>query len=144
MNVSQVAQTHFRAWNQQIFTDTDFFNAVKSSGIIYKETDLIKESGCYLIFENTPFILVNSTVKSKFKRWVQIHELAHYHLGHTPAAFSGFRHQKLDWEANIIASVALIPMTLLSRFSVYEIRDYYNYPIELIDCRLEVFVRLKI
>lgn len=131
-------------WNARVHTTSDFFNLCDRHEIIYAETDLIACAGEYRVYRGFSFILINPYAEASYQQWVRFHELAHFCLRHRIGHFNPRTTRKLDWEANIISSVALVPRILLDRYKFSEIREFYDYPEELLYVRLEVLKRLGI
>lgn len=139
----QIAEKHLADWNRRVYTDSDFYNICEQKSIVVKETELIEAAGEYLVYRNYHFILLHSFCIDEFKLWVKYHELSHYFL-HAPGKFSQTVKRKMDFEANVIAAVALVPFCLLERYSYQEINEYYDYPFDLILLRWQIFRRYGI
>jgi Zn-dependent peptidase ImmA (M78 family) len=130
-------------WNRQVLTESYFFDFCKNNGILYGETDLISGAGEYLIHRNRDFILINTHCGERFKNWVRYHELAHF-LFHVPGRFDNTMRRKFDYEANVIASVALIPLCVIKKYTWAQIKEFYDYPMELYLIRLMVYEKYGI
>ena len=130
-------------WNREVLTESYFFNFCRDNGILYGETDLISGAGEYLIHRNHHFIFVHIFCNERYKNWVRYHELAHF-LWHAPGQFDQTMRRKMDFEANVFASVALLPIELIQKYSWSEIIEMFDYPIDLLLVRLKVFERYGI
>lgn len=132
-------------WNDKIITEDDLHRLCRLSQARYFEDEDMKGRGEYLIYENTPFVIVNKNLKREMKLWVGLHELGH-HLLHYPVnhKFSAGTRRKLDREANYFAAIALIPTELVKSMTWGEIIEEYNYPKILIRIRKEINTAYRI
>lgn len=144
MFTQNIALDFLPLWNKQVHTETDFFKLCETLGIYYYETDLIACAGEYRVYRERPFILVHPFSDRRYKLWIQFHEMAHFISKHPNNCFDMRTTRKLDWEANIISSVALVPKVLFDKYMFWEIKELYDYPTELLLTRLKVLERLGI
>lgn len=145
MSVSDVASTQIPDWSKRVLTEKDFFEFCAAREIIFCETDLVEGFGEYRVHQERNFIILHKYAIKNWRLWILYHELGHYLL-HYPstAGFSDSTTRKMDWEANTVAAVALIPLQLLKQKTFFEIHDEYNYPKQLIKLRVEIYQRLGI
>ncbi len=138
MNTLELAKDAISGWNKRIFTENDFFHYIGHRRIIYLESNLIDSSGTYLKVRNRDCIVIHKDCPSQYKPWVQWHELAHQICSHPCENFTINTVRRYDLQANLIASVALIPFNKLIA-NINDLQEIYNYPNELMECRWWVF-----
>lgn len=129
-------------WNTRTHTAQDFdsFCVDEHLKVVEMESG---EWGFYTVHQGQPFIVLDPNMKGGFRLWVSWHEAAH-HLLHIPETdFFTLQASKNDWQANVVAACALIPITLLKQKSIWEIREEFDYPIPLCFLRLMVYDRMK-
>ena len=142
--LSSLARKKIVGWNYRVFTEDDFYNICGKEKIRITESP-IKSRGEYVIYKNVSFIILRTNLKSTWRTWVCWHELAHHFL-HSPGHYL-FNHstaRKVDFEANFVSSVALIPTKLVENLTLSEIAEEYNYPLRLIDFRKQIYDYYKI
>ncbi|HEX8746841.1 MAG TPA: ImmA/IrrE family metallo-endopeptidase [Pyrinomonadaceae bacterium] len=134
-----IAKKAFTDWNERVLTERDIRRVAKKKGVQIVEGD-VGVPGLYIVYGGVPFIVVHPDLTPAMRLWVLFHELAH-HLFHVPGLqlFDSRYETKADYQANVIAAVALIPLTLMQRLTYGEIQEEYGYPKELMDFRLQVY-----
>ncbi len=142
--LSSLARKKIIGWNEKVFTEEDFSQICEAEKVSVVEWK-IKPRGEYLIHEGFPFIVLRPNLKSRWRSWVCWHELAHHFL-HYPGhyLFNQSNARKVDFEANFVASVALIPTKLVLSLTFSEIAEEYNYPNRLIELRKQIYDYYKI
>src|ERR1043165_2547607 len=102
------ARKNLPGWNKRILTERDFYRFCVRQGVSVVEavTDAL---GRYVVYKGKPFIIHDPSLQSGLKLWVLWHEAGH-HLLHTPEPqyFDKISLNRFDFEANFIASIALI------------------------------------
>ncbi len=142
--LSSLAKKKIVGWNQKIFTEENFYQICEAEKVSVVEWK-IKPRGEYLIHEGFPFIILRPNLNPQWRSWVCWHELAHHFL-HSPGhyLFNRSNARKVDFEANFVASIALIPTFLTKTKTMAEIIEEYNYPIRLIELRKQIYDYYKI
>jgi Zn-dependent peptidase ImmA (M78 family) len=112
---------------------------------IYIVEDARQKFGKLKFYKGYVFILINPKLNLAMRLWVLWHEIGHFCL-HEPvtASFSKSTKRKHDREANYVAAVALIPLSVIMFQTPEEIQEQYGYPTELIQIRLDICRKEKI
>jgi Zn-dependent peptidase ImmA (M78 family) len=138
------ARKNLQGWNRRILTERDFYHFClrQSVTVVEAVTDSL---GRYVVYKERPFIIHDPSLRGGLKLWVLWHEAGH-HLLHTPEpqCFGKVSHDKFNYEANFIASVALIPFPILKSKTYTEIQEENDYPDELMWLRKDIYERFKI
>ncbi len=132
--------------NNKVYTETDFYNICTEENIFTAEACLPKRTnGIYLIYDNSPMIIIQSSLNYYEKLEAGFHELGHHFL-HTPSQKSAyfkttnFHFNQQELEAQAFALIALIPLTLLRQIELYP--DIQNdIPDKLLKDRLDLFFK---
>jgi Zn-dependent peptidase ImmA (M78 family) len=137
--------TYFPHWNERVHTEKDGDLYCQKRGAIKIETDLIDDLGEYRVQRGHPIILLHSFVTDNYRNWVFLHECGH-DLFHSPLSckFSHHVRRKIEFEANVVAAVALIPVGILRTKTLWEIQDEYLYPRKLILLRKYIWDNYKV
>jgi hypothetical protein len=129
-------------WNKRVLGEIDFYEFCEQEHLKVVEA-YTGEHGLYVVHRGESFIMLDPELKGGLRFWVEWHEAAH-HLLHVPAtSFFGTESAKAQWQANVVAACALIPICLLRTKSISEIYDEYAYPKPLFQLRLTIFDRLN-
>jgi Zn-dependent peptidase ImmA (M78 family) len=125
-----------RGFNERSFTWEDFEEICRELGIKIVFSEFIEE-GMYLIRRGYKVIALNSRLHGFLLLWVAFHELAHVLLHH-PAMqhFARGTEDKIDAEANAIASAAIIPESSLRKIANNDFFEEFLYPPALLRVRL--------
>lgn len=137
-------------WNEKVFAERDFEAYCRTNRIAVVEHKT-KFSGEYLLVHNRPVIVLDPHLIKAKRLWVWAHEIAHHLLHHPYSQFFGGTQrarnlfvEKLDFQANFIAAIALVPLLLVKTKSFGEINDEFGYPRELLNLRKDYYERYKI
>lgn len=131
-------------WNEKVFTEEDFYSICIQEKICVIESK-IRSNGEYLIHNTVPCIVLKKNLDKSWRSWVAWHELGHYFLHHPGRYhFNYAAARKSDFEANFLASVALIPSYLTKSLTYAELIEEYNYPEKLIVFRKQIYDYYKI
>lgn len=143
--LTSIIQKKVPFWNKKVFTESDLFDLCKIHKARHYEDSEMKGKGEYTIHRGVSFVIINKNLGKIEKLWVGLHELGH-HLLHYPVPhrFSKGTKRKLDREANIFASVALIPTYLVESKTLGDIVEEYGYPNDLILVRKEIYEENRI
>jgi Zn-dependent peptidase ImmA (M78 family) len=147
-NLSRIAKAAFSHWNKAVITYDELQDYCARSRIIVLNhpTEYLGE---YTIFENRDCIILDPGLQGGKLNWVFGHETGHF-LYHHPyeQQFHSYQEnlfkEKLDFEADFFATIALIPVKELKTKTFNDILFEYNYPEEMIWIRKEIFDRYKI
>lgn len=132
-------------WNERVLTFEDFEQCCFDEGIWFYRKKLRYDEGMFFYYYERPVIVLNKTLSAPMMVWTAFHELVHYFL-HPPDLqyFTRGTEDKANYEANIIASVALIPKHHLETYTLTELQDEYGWPNELLWIRKEAYERYEI
>lgn len=129
--------------NTRTLTEEDFFRICRRHRIKVVEYPLESSPGFYMVCKGRSMIAVDSRLRGVRRMYVLWHELAHYFL-HVPPHTTGARWFRLrpgtkeEFEAEVLAAIALIPEPLLRSMLAGEIEDMNEYPREMLEFRLKV------
>lgn len=138
-HLTDIARKYFPDFNRRVHTLDDLSNFADSQRIIVKETDLIEAPGEYRVFEKQPFIFIHKFARENFKPWIFAHETGHFILHDiTYSTFSRSIKRKVEFEANVFASVLLLPKFLLRTKTLYDLQDEYGHPKDFIMFRKDL------
>ena len=142
MFIEEIAKKRITNFNEKAKTEEDAYEFCRSNKVIIAD-DRRTSYGKYLVYKDHHFILINPKLKGIMKLWVLWHEIAHFIL-HTPEtnSFSGNMVRKNDKEANIIASVCLLPRHEIKNKTIKDLRN--DFPFELLKIRKYTADVLKI
>jgi Zn-dependent peptidase ImmA (M78 family) len=129
--LTSLIQKRFPEWNQLVCDEETARRICRAERVRIREAK-IRARGEYLIYKKSPFIVLKENLPREWRAWVIWHELAHHWL-HYPGNYRFHKDvvRKLDFEANFVAAISLIPTFLLENRTVDEIIAEYNYPKEL-------------
>ena len=125
-------------WNLKVFGMTDFEQICCNEKILFVEGIGREHKGEFIPFENRNMIILRAGLPEGDRRWVAFHELGHYFLHAAAHQFSRSANRRMDREANIFATVALLPSSLLETDNGQMAFDGY-YPNEFVRMRYEIF-----
>jgi hypothetical protein len=138
----EIIQLALPDWNKRVLTELDFFEFCEQERLKVVEA-YTGENGLYVVYRGEPFIMLDPEIKGGLRYWVEWHEAAH-HLLHVPAtSFFGIESLKSQWQANVVAACALMPLSLLKVKSISEIHEEYAYPKPLYQLRARIFERYR-
>lgn len=142
--LTSIAQKKIDNWNKRVFTEQDFYDLCRRESVRVIEGDFVAR-GEYKVYKKWPFILLRRRLPSSMRIWIQWHELAHHFL-HYPGSylFDPGAARKVDFEANFLASVALIPTGLIETMGLDEIALEFNYPKKMIEIRRHIMENYRI
>jgi Zn-dependent peptidase ImmA (M78 family) len=142
--LTSIAEKKIDYWNEKVFTERDFFELCRRESIRVIEGDFVAR-GEYKVYKKWPFILLRRRLPAAMRIWIQWHELAHHFL-HYPGSylFDPSAARKVDFEANFVASIALIPTKLMEDRGLEEIATEFNYPKKLIEIRRRIAEHYRI
>lgn len=125
--------------NRRVYTEHDLLKLCRRHGIVICEA-YTGHLGLYLIYNGAPFIILQPGLSAGLRLWVMMHEFAHFLL-HAPNAstFTASMERKADFEANIIAALALMPFQMVKTALPGEIQEAFGYPRELMNIRKDVY-----
>lgn len=123
-------------WGTRVFGMKDFERICSEERIVFVEGIGRKHKGEFIPYANRDMIILRAGLPEGERRWVAFHELGHYYLHSAGHHFSISAHRRMDREANIFASVALLPSTVLQSDSQYALDGYY--PEEFVKMRFEI------
>lgn len=124
-------------------TEDDFYECCRRHGVMVAiRPDF--PSGVYIAFGEHHFILLNSSLRGWFLRYVMFHELGHF-LFHAPTQSSlavefcdPHVRQKNHIEAEQVAALILFPMSELDEVYESGAFDAYTEVAELVSVRLGI------
>lgn len=142
--LSNLAQKKIENWNKSVLTIEDGEMFCYKNGVRLI-TAPIASRGEYTVYKKIPFIIIRENLNPKWKTWVLWHEIAH-HILHYPGnyLFSSSSARKIDFEANFVAAVALMPLSIIGQLTVSEIIAEYGYPKEIIEIRKLIYDNYRI
>lgn len=142
--LTSIAQKKIENWNKKVFDEQDFYDLCRRESIRVIEGDFAAR-GEYKVYKKWPFIMLRKRLPAAMRVWIEWHELAHHFL-HYPGSylFDPSAARKVDFEANFVASVALIPTSLMETASLAEIGAEFNYPEKLLEIRQRVAEHYRI
>lgn len=142
--LSNLVKKKVVGWNKRVFSEEDARNICRELGVQIV-VDNIDARGEYIVYKKISFIILKKSLNNHWRAWVLWHELGH-HLLHYPGhyLFNQGSTRKADFEANYIASIALIPTFLVKTKTLSEIIEEYNYPKKLIETRKLIYDYFKI
>ena len=121
-------------WNRQVLSLDDFYNACERERVVVFDAPM-RELGAFFYRRRRPCIALNERLRGHTRTRVAWHEFAHF-LWHVPGDYG--HPDKTEYEADIIATCALIPAFLLN-LPDGEIAEMFGYSRELIRLRVEIF-----
>lgn len=123
-------------WNVRVFGMKDFEEICSAERIVFVEGIGRKHKGEFIPYANRNMIVLRAGLEEGERRWVAYHELGHYYLHSAGHQFSRSAHRRMDREANIFATVALLPSSLLKTDDQSALDGYY--PEEFVRMRYEI------
>jgi Zn-dependent peptidase ImmA (M78 family) len=132
-------------WNERPLSESDFYALCRRFGITVDEMPL-SVGGFYYCVMGRHFIALNSGSPPAKKLFVMFHELAHY-LMHAPnlnetASYHGVgRQTRKEYEADVFATIALLPQTLIDSKTAAELVDHEGFDPEFVKERLRIMKR---
>lgn len=122
-------------WNIRRLTEVDFWTYCDAAKIIVREATL-EQPGYSIVCDGKPHIFVHNELRGAARLFTLFHELAHHWLHPRRIQFfQGTGSEDVEIEANIVATVALVPKTLLIHYAPSELSDLFGYPDWLIEKR---------
>lgn len=126
--------------NQKVQTIDDFDLRCQNEGVLTFERPMRKWKGLYLVCDQVPCIVLNSHLSMRERPIVSFHELGHHYLHATsPKFYCQGIISKSEYEANIIAAVALLPTSLVERYKIEDIQNEFGYPGYLLWFRKRIY-----
>jgi Zn-dependent peptidase ImmA (M78 family) len=137
--IERVAQRVMPALNRRVYTERDLLKLCREQGVNVCEATT-GYLGLYLVHQGRPFIILQPGLRGGLRLWVLCHEFVHCLL-HAPNAstFTASMRRKADYEANIIAALALVPFQLVKTALSGEIQAEFDYPPELMSIRKDIY-----
>jgi Zn-dependent peptidase ImmA (M78 family) len=131
-------------WNRRPLTEADFFTICDAEVVRVIELPL-PQRGLYLVRHGMPVIALDEGLRGTERLFIQWHELGHHFL-HTPDSchFSLSLTDKIQFQANVIASCALIPQTIIRACEFDVIAEEFEVSRDIITMRAQVWQRLKL
>lgn len=126
-------------WNCRQFTQNDFDRLCAIEGVRVFVCRMRDIDGCYCVYDQTPLIFLSDRLANPHKLHVEFHELGHHLLHFPETQFFLDLKPKREFEANIFAACALIPLPLLLARSAAEIHEESGHSAELIAFRMRLF-----
>lgn len=129
-------------WNKRVLTEDDFDRLCRRERIKVVEMPLLV-SGFYMVRYGRRQIYLDSRPTGVRRLEAALHELGHHYL-HAPLPTSSVRFFRLrpgtkeEYEADVFASVALMPAALFRKMAPAEVEEGYGYPRETVEFRLKV------
>lgn len=129
-------------WNKRVLTTKDFDTLCRRERIKTVEMPL-RVPGFYMVCHGRRQIYLDSRLSGVRRLEAGLHELGHHYL-HAPSPTSSVRFFRLrpdtkeEWEADVFASVALMPATLFQAMTPSEVEEGYSYTREMVEFRLKV------
>lgn len=144
--LSQRIKEFLPDWNQRVYTVSDAEEFCERHNIIHFDTENIDGLGKYRIYRGHPFIYINKFIEERYRSWVFWHEISHFILHPTSIAqFSDeVTKRKAEKEANLVASICLMPRAIIDGKRLCEISEEFNYPRKIILIRKHIFDSEKI
>ncbi|HYE72758.1 MAG TPA: hypothetical protein VEF04_05480 [Blastocatellia bacterium] len=131
-------------FNQRPLGMDDLYQECEKRKIFIGENPFRRVHGCsFYDDDGQPCLIVNSLIAEPYRIVAGYHELAHL-LDHAPdpEAFlslgSLWNNHKLEFQAQMIGVVALIPKELMLHFDFAELETEYGFPRDLITLRAHV------
>ncbi len=131
-------------WNAETLSEEYFFELCKRFDISVSEDRLYDSDGFYFCLKGKHFISIDKRLKHPKRLFVMWHEFAHF-LHHTPslnetASFHGLHTKNVqEREADIFATVALIPIEFFRTKTISELIDEEGLSQELIAARQQIW-----
>ena len=144
MFIAQIIRQRVDGWNTRILGETDALTFCRHHQIRILE-DAKLRYGQIQFYRGHSFIFINPNLSPGMRSWVLWHEIAHFIL-HDPivSTFSRQCRRKCDCEANYVAAIALMPISILEHVTFGELEECYGYPSELIRLRWDIYERRKL
>lgn len=137
-------QSAIPGWSRIPLTENHAYAFCETENISVLETDLIDHEGEYRIYRDHRFVFLNKFLRSDMRNWVLWHEIGHAVLHHlVPCGFSVGNRRRLEYEAQIVAGIALMPAYLLE-LPDHEIVESVQAPWEAIKSRRRLFERFGV
>lgn len=130
MFLPKLATRIFPEWNEKVISDARMFEYCrdKKVRVVFGNDDEV-EYGCYTIYNDLEWIVLNKNLDPEMLTWVFSHEIYHCDA-HSPLTsyFSIAMDKKNDAEANIFAAVCMMPKPLIYNRTVDDICGDYGIP----------------
>lgn len=123
-------------WNDKVFGMKEFEQICAKERIIFTEFVGHRHKGEFIPHADRSAIVLRAGLREGMRRWVAYHELGHYFLHSAAHQFSRSSQRRMDREANVFATVALLPTSLIKN-DKQTFTDGY-YPTEFIKIRYEI------
>lgn len=121
MNLSLEKLTRF-GFNRQMLTEADFYRICERENVTVLEMNV--SVSFYMTVKGKAFIVLNARLRGLKRAFTMFHELAHHFLHgarHVESAFYfGLLDTKQEFEADALATVALLPLDALQTFDFLE------------------------
>jgi Zn-dependent peptidase ImmA (M78 family) len=140
-------EREYPGFNKRMLAYADFESICNAKGIITWQ-DKIPWEGWYFVRNHFDFIVIKSALSDFNKRFTAFHELGHYFShseGHLINHNYSSRQKKLEFLADIIAAVALMPTSILEilesmhLLSAAELAEIFKAPEDFGELRLKIF-----
>ena len=142
--LASLAEKKIEDWNlyPKTFEDGEKFARQMDIRLIYDE---IKSRGEYTVYKKISFIVLKKNLNARWRSWVLWHEIGH-HLLHYPGTylFTPSAARKVDFEANFVSAIALLPTNLFTIMTHSEIMAEFGYTKKLVEFRQKIWDHFKI
>lgn len=109
-------------FNEKFLTDKDFYDICEQENITVLEMDVT--NSFYMSVKRKSFIILKKKLKGLQKSFAMFHELSHHFLHGTnegtSAFYFGLLNTKDEFEADALATIALVPRFALSSYDFLE------------------------
>jgi Zn-dependent peptidase ImmA (M78 family) len=109
-------------FNRKFLTEKDFYDICEKENITVLEIDV--STSFFMTVEGKSFIVLKSRLKGLPRVFTMFHELAHYFLHGanrgTNAFYFGMLQSKAEFEADALATIALVPRFALNSYDFLE------------------------
>lgn len=146
LHLTSKFKRQIKGWNKRPLTERDFFALCEKLGVFVVENDSprMRWKGIYTVIEGVPTIIINGRLRGVERLWAMWHELGH-HLLHSPSTcfFSENTQQKAQSEANVFASIALIPEVAVTQMYLWDLYETDEFAVKLFQIRLEFYEKYR-
>lgn len=129
-------------WNKRPFTEDDFYRFCEQEEIIVF-CGTRGWPGEYFIHRGHPVILLHPDLQGYTRLWVAFHELAHHWLHAIDSHFFYGTTNKVDLQADRIATPAIIPTDWLKEPGLFDLFEQ-GYPPALLETRIKIYEQFKL
>jgi Zn-dependent peptidase ImmA (M78 family) len=149
--LAEIARKEFPHWNKKIISDVELQNYCETNGAVVVDHPTEHLGEYSLLNDKTPVIWIDPSLSGGFRHYVFAHEVGHFLYRHPfPQKFRLSLNQehlfleKLDFQADFFATIALVPKPELKIKSLGELAEEYGYSKEMLWIRKEIYERYKL